>query len=168
MLDLLSTQRCRYRFLSGYFGRDLGKNCGHCSWCISKESVDVKIPPPSAVNLPECEPAFQQCISKGMRDPLAMAKFAYGMTSPALTGLKLYASNPQFGILEGKGCSFRDVVKLATEFMKKVPPIPRLDISRLQKESLPKLKEFATQRGLPVSGKKDDLIARLKLFQEKK
>ena len=39
-----------------------------------------------------CRDVFQVCQMRGIQDPLAIAKFACGMTSPGLTKVGLFSS----------------------------------------------------------------------------
>lgn len=36
VVDFVERRACKTKYLLDYFGEDLGKNCGHCQWCLDK------------------------------------------------------------------------------------------------------------------------------------
>ena len=99
VLDLVTSDFCRWYRLSDYFGEDLGGPCDNCSFCFDGESFELK--EPEARNVPAeiwqdlrdltREQAF-------LREPRAATRFLIGLSSPRLSRARL-SKHRLFGIL---------------------------------------------------------------------
>lgn len=87
---------CHTRRLVGYFGEDLGRPCGHCTFCRTGTALTL---PPAASPAPLPEPAVLATLRRDhpvLASPRAVARFLCGITSPALSRARL-GRHPLFG-----------------------------------------------------------------------
>jgi hypothetical protein len=89
ILQLITSEACFSRSLSQHFGDDLpdGKECGHCTWCLTHKAVVRPIPPPVLFNWT----AFNSILKAiDIRDDARLlARIAFGIKSPRIRSLKL-------------------------------------------------------------------------------
>ncbi len=101
VLDLIEHDGCQVALLCDHFGEQLHKPCGHCSWCLDgKSSVTLPGQASAAIDDQILQQAqqLQRKHPEALNDPIALARFLCGITSPALTRAKL-SSNALFGAL---------------------------------------------------------------------
>jgi len=163
VLEMISTKCCRYIFLSKHFGRQLMQDCGHCDWCLYKSSVTINRLKPIQLETSLCQKSFQACWNKGVKDATAITKFALGISSPLLTKSGLFTSHPYFGYLQEYGFTFSTVLEAAQDFVRNPPkPSSDIDVACVHTMNVQELKQALSSRKLPISGKKADLVDRLK------
>lgn len=100
MLQLITGEACFSRSLAQHFGDDLpdGKlECGHCTWCLTHKAVVQAKPPVIPFNDMAMKAVLGQIPDRD--DPRFLARFAFGISSPRLTQMKL-AKSPLFGSME--------------------------------------------------------------------
>ena len=93
VVDLVNHSGCKTRFLLNYFGEDLEKDCGHCSFCLQgenpplarEESVAATIDTDLTVELNSLREKFPEAL----QSPRQAARFLCGISSPRLTKAKL-------------------------------------------------------------------------------
>ena len=100
ILRLMQHDGCQVSALGGYFGEPLPQNCGHCSWCENERPIQVQeadappIDPQVWAQLERLRDEHRDVLS----EPQSVARFASGVSSPALTKAKL-SRHPLFGSL---------------------------------------------------------------------
>jgi RecQ zinc-binding len=97
MLKLITDKACFSRALAQHFGDNLpdGKReCGHCTWCMTKTAVVQQVPPPVKFNFPAFKAVLTQIPDRD--DARFLARIAFGITSPRGTMMKL-SKHPIFG-----------------------------------------------------------------------
>jgi ATP-dependent DNA helicase RecQ len=89
VVDLLAAETCLVRGLIGYFGEDLGRDCGHCGRCegdppvrLEREVADFAYPENDVAELRTQHP-------RALGAARQVARFLCGINSPALTTAKL-------------------------------------------------------------------------------
>lgn len=106
---------CLSRQLVGYFGEEMGEDCGSCSWCCG-ESAPGELSRESGGEIEDEDVAvIRELVGErrvALRTPRQLARFLCGITSPATTRAKL-TRDDRFGILEGQ--PFRDVLAFLGE-----------------------------------------------------
>lgn len=96
--DLLAGEGCLVRRLIGYFGEDLGRDCGHCGRCAGEPAVPLARPSGDATLtlLADELRALRAEHPRALGGPRQMTRFLCGITSPAITAAKL-GRHPRFG-----------------------------------------------------------------------
>jgi ATP-dependent DNA helicase RecQ len=93
---LLGGDGCLVRRLLGYFGEELGRDCGHCGRCEGEAAVTLERAA-AALDLPEAEiNALRADHPRALGSARQVARFLCGIGSPALTTAKL-TRHPNFG-----------------------------------------------------------------------
>ncbi len=97
VVELLAADGCLVRGLIGYFGEELGRDCGHCGRCagdspvrLERESEEFIFPEEELGELRAQHP-------RALGGARQVARFLCGISSPALTTAKL-TRHPQFGV----------------------------------------------------------------------
>ncbi len=114
VLDLVTKDGCQSGALARHFGEELGKPCGHCSFCRERKQ---RLPPATdAELLPEdfderAWDTLRAAHPNALGHPRQRARFLCGLTSPATTQAKL-SRNAMFGALESR--RFGDVLAWVT------------------------------------------------------
>jgi ATP-dependent DNA helicase RecQ len=102
VIDFARQGDCRWRYLAGYFGEDLGKPCGHCDACLGDASGDLDSGDPAEIDDRRAD-AVRELLAEAhapLATPRQMARFLAGLNSPATTRAKL-TRHPMFGRLAG-------------------------------------------------------------------
>ena len=103
VLELVTHDGCQANALAGYFGEQRVEPCGQCSFCRSGQRLHLEEPaaPPPLATRPEVTrlAELRQAHPAALGEPRQMARFACGLTSPALTAAKL-SRHPNFGVFE--------------------------------------------------------------------
>jgi len=101
VLDLVEHDGCQVAALCQHFGETLAGACGHCSWCLSRQTKTTLPPRPT----PEIDAAvFRRAAALRREHPdvlddtIALTRLLCGVSSPALSRAKL-SSHPLFGAL---------------------------------------------------------------------
>ncbi|MEX2176607.1 MAG: ATP-dependent DNA helicase RecQ [Pirellulaceae bacterium] len=101
VLRLVQYDGCQVAELCRHFGETLGRDCGHCSWCLN-DRRPVVLPERSAAGIDpgvlDAAQALRHEQPQLLGDLLALARLLCGVTSPALTKAKL-SSHALFGAL---------------------------------------------------------------------
>jgi ATP-dependent DNA helicase RecQ len=92
---LLGAEGCLVRGLVGYFGEELGRDCGHCGRCEGEPPVRLEREPVEFV-YPGDMAALRLQHPRALGGARQVARFLCGINSPALTTAKL-TRHPQFG-----------------------------------------------------------------------
>ncbi len=120
VLELATHNGCQMAHLAAHFGEELRRSCGHCSWCMNGHQpagYATRVYPyaplePAAID----EALWGQMLDvwhaqdEPINDARALARFAYGITSPRLTRSGL-SRHPLFGCLAH--IRFGDVLRRA-------------------------------------------------------
>ena len=99
ILELINHPGCKVRSLLGYFGEDLGRDCGHCEWCLTGQNNGIE-----RFNGAVSEVNFQaisDLMAEGhdsLATPRQLARFLCGLTSPASSRARL-GKHQAFGLL---------------------------------------------------------------------
>ena len=98
--DLITGQQCFARALAKHFGDtrpDGREECGHCTWCETHQPVELKKPP----QVPWDSKAFAAVLKAipERDDPRFLARVAFGISSPRVSGAKL-GKNSVFSSME--------------------------------------------------------------------
>jgi ATP-dependent DNA helicase RecQ len=109
VLDLVALNACQTAFLSTYFGEALDENCGHCSWCLKGEKIQlqrnlIEIPE----NIKQQIPALREEAGEALRFARDLSCFLCGVTTPKLSKARL-GKHALFGCLEQ--VMFKDVLQ---------------------------------------------------------
>ncbi len=103
VLDLCNHKGCKTEFLLNYFGEHLDADCGHCSFCLGGNSVDVVRKKAEMhlldAHLAELLTALKEQHPQALCTARQMARFLCGLPSPLLTRAKL-TKNDLFGRAE--------------------------------------------------------------------
>jgi hypothetical protein len=97
--DLVTGSQCFAFALAQHFGMALpsGKdNCGHCTFCLTKQPVVLPYKPTPPVDYEGIKKVLAACDVRD--DARFLARVAFGIKSPRVTSLKL-GNNPAFGSL---------------------------------------------------------------------
>jgi ATP-dependent DNA helicase RecQ len=96
--DLLAGEGCLVRRLIGYFGEELGRDCGHCGRCEGEPAVRLERPGgATTLDLSADELGVLRAEHpRALGGARQMTRFLCGITSPAITAAKL-ARHPRFG-----------------------------------------------------------------------
>ncbi|MBL4576637.1 MAG: RecQ family ATP-dependent DNA helicase [Opitutaceae bacterium] len=100
VIELLNVEDCKTRYLLEYFGEDLGKECGHCSYCETGK-VDQVRSVGRTLNSSE-QGQLDKFLKEGlfeMKTPREGARFLCGIFTPKLSRSQV-TRNPLFGALE--------------------------------------------------------------------
>lgn len=88
VLQLAALQSCHVNALAQHFGDTRHHTCGHCSWCLERQSVVLSTP-----SNPTIDPLIWQqacAISQPLlADPYVFSRFLCGISSPKLSRSKL-------------------------------------------------------------------------------
>jgi ATP-dependent DNA helicase RecQ len=101
VVELAEHPGCQVAMLCQYFGETRVKPCGHCTRCLG---YDRAATPRDGIAPPLDETIFAKALAVQrenlavLADPIVMARWLCGITSPALTKSKL-SSHPLFGAL---------------------------------------------------------------------
>lgn len=121
---LVTGKKCFARSLAEHFGDALpsdAQECGHCTWCLTHEPVQLKQPP----KVPWSAAAFNKILKTVPErdDPRYLARIAFGIGSPRVTQAKL-GKSPVFGLMED--CDFMVSEKKVVESPQWVLTFPDL------------------------------------------
>jgi ATP-dependent DNA helicase RecQ len=100
VVELAASPDCTVRQVLGYFGEDLGEDCGHCDRCLGEPRPPV---PPRVER--EVSPqeilAIEQLVAEqhaALRTPRQLARYLCGLSSPATSRARL-TRDSRFGSL---------------------------------------------------------------------
>lgn len=99
ILHLINHSGCKVRFLLRYFGEELGRDCGHCEWCLTGENSNIERT--LGVVTEEHFESISELVSRGydaLSTPRQLARFLCGLSSPATSRAKL-GKLDTFGLL---------------------------------------------------------------------
>ncbi len=103
VLALVTANHCQTNHLVAHFGEQRTTDCGHCSWCQTREAVVLppSRPAPDFARLidPGAFGALVSAHPKALGLPRQQARFLCGLTSPATTKAKL-SKHALMGALE--------------------------------------------------------------------
>lgn len=101
VIELIELDRCQVASLCRHFGKPLENDCGHCSWCIGKNSASLggRSEPSLSEEALEKINSAKTDFSGQLKDNIQIARFLCGLSSPAISRAKLQR-NPLFGCLE--------------------------------------------------------------------
>ena len=110
ILEFIEGSSCHTRRLVGYFGQDLGRDCGHCAGC--RDRAPLRLPPATpAAPLPDAEVlAALRREHPVLKPARTMARFLCGISSPALAKARL-GRHPMYG--SAADADFREVLARA-------------------------------------------------------
>lgn len=114
VVDWVSLDRCQTSALAERFENALSADCGHCSWCESRQAV-VFTPRSDAVPTAQWVSgvmALQQSHSQVLASPVELARVLCGLSSPAISRAKLHGHD-LFGCCES--ISYPTVLKAVSE-----------------------------------------------------
>ncbi|HHB76788.1 MAG TPA: RecQ family ATP-dependent DNA helicase [Desulfobulbus sp.] len=93
VVDMVNHSGCKTRFLLNYFGEDLEKDCGHCSFCLDGENTALVREESIAATLDEglIEElnSLREKFPEALQSPRQAARFLCGISSPRLIKAKL-------------------------------------------------------------------------------
>jgi hypothetical protein len=98
VLKLVTDRQCFATSLSKHFGDELpnGKTeCGHCTWCETREAVELIKPPPIEWDHARFKAVLDAVSVRD--DARFLARVAFGIVSPRVSQMKLNYGNPIFG-----------------------------------------------------------------------
>jgi RecQ zinc-binding len=101
MLGLITGSACFSRNLAEHFGDTITggkKDCGHCTWCLTKRPVPLAKPPLKPFNMAPFNKILLEVSARD--DARFLAKIAFGISSPRITAMKLGGTNPLFGSMD--------------------------------------------------------------------
>jgi ATP-dependent DNA helicase RecQ len=101
VVELAEHPGCQVALLCRYFGETLVKPCGHCTRCLGYDRAAAprdRIAPPLDETILVAALAVQRDNFAVLADPVVMARWLCGITSPTLAKSKL-SSHPLFGAL---------------------------------------------------------------------
>jgi ATP-dependent DNA helicase RecQ len=101
VLALIEHAGCQVRRLGEHFGEELGRNCGHCSWCLSGATTVLPSQESAAIDSHVIQRglALARQRAEVFPDPVALARFLCGVSSPAIARARL-SSHELFGSLD--------------------------------------------------------------------
>jgi ATP-dependent DNA helicase RecQ len=94
--ELLGARECLVRGLIGYFGEDLGRDCGHCGRCEGDTPVRLERESAEFVYPADELAVLRSQHTRALGGARQTARFLCGITSPALATAKLNR-HPLFG-----------------------------------------------------------------------
>jgi hypothetical protein len=100
MLNLITGEACFAGALAQHFGDSLpgGKQeCGQCTWCLTHRAIVQQAPPPVPFNAKAFNAILEAVPFRD--DARLLARLAFGIASPRLTGLKM-TRHALFGSME--------------------------------------------------------------------
>ena len=99
VLDLATSNFCRWYRLCDYFGEDLGQACESCSFCFDGEAFEIEEPDAAEV-APEIWQDLRELAQEYpfLKDPRSATRFLVGLRSPVLSKARL-GGHRLFGIL---------------------------------------------------------------------
>ncbi len=93
VVEMVNHAGCKTRFLMSYFGEDIKKDCGHCSFCLNGENTPMERDKAGAERLDAALlkelHALREHYTEALRTPRQMARFLCGISSPLLIRNKL-------------------------------------------------------------------------------
>ncbi|HHD64626.1 MAG TPA: RecQ family ATP-dependent DNA helicase, partial [Desulfobulbaceae bacterium] len=93
VVDMVNHSGCRTGFLLNYFGEDLEKDCGHCSFCLDGENTALVREESVAATLDsqriEQLNNLRKKFPEALQSPRQAARFLCGISSPRLIRTKL-------------------------------------------------------------------------------
>ena len=102
VLDLIELADCQVNALAAYFGETRDAPCGHCTFCKTGKAQRLpptpEIPPPAPEILAQINQLRREN-PEALTEPRQVARFACGLSSPALTRHKL-SRHSLFGVWE--------------------------------------------------------------------
>jgi ATP-dependent DNA helicase RecQ len=101
VVELAQHPGCQVALLCEYFGETRVKPCGHCTRCLGHDRAATpcdRIAPPLDESIFAAALAVQRANLSVLADPVVMARWLCGISSPALSKSKL-SSHPLFGSL---------------------------------------------------------------------
>jgi ATP-dependent DNA helicase RecQ len=101
VVELAHHPGCQVALLCQYFGEKPVKPCGHCTRCLGRDRAatpHVRTAPPLDETIFAAALAVQRANLPVLADPVVMARWLCGISSPALSKSKL-SSHPLFGAL---------------------------------------------------------------------
>jgi ATP-dependent DNA helicase RecQ len=101
VVELAHHPGCQVALLCQYFGEKPVKPCGHCTRCLGRDRAatpNVRTAPPLDETIFAAALAVQRANLPVLADPIVMARWLCGISSPALSKSKL-SSHPLFGAL---------------------------------------------------------------------
>jgi ATP-dependent DNA helicase RecQ len=96
VVKLLGAKCCLVRGLIGYFGEDLGRDCGHCGRCEGDPPIALERPDADFVYADDQLRELRAKHPRALGAARQVARFLCGINSPALTTAKL-TREPAFG-----------------------------------------------------------------------
>ena len=93
---LAGGEGCLVRRLLGYFGEDLGHDCGHCGPCAGDHPVRLTRAHAAVALSREELNALRTEQPRALASARQLARFLCGITSPAIAAAKL-TRHPRFG-----------------------------------------------------------------------
>jgi ATP-dependent DNA helicase RecQ len=96
VVELLGGKGCLVRGLVGYFGEDLGRDCGHCGRCAGEPPIILEQPDAEFVYPEEELRELRAAHPRALAVARQIARFLCGINSPALSAAKL-TRHPAFG-----------------------------------------------------------------------
>lgn len=97
VVELLAAEGCLVRGLIGYFGEELGRDCGHCGRCAGDPPVRLERESDEFIFSEEELAALQAQHPRALGGARQVARFLCGISSPALSTAKL-TRHPNFGV----------------------------------------------------------------------
>jgi len=93
---------CLTRRLVGYFGEELGQDCGHCGPCLGDPTAPVprSVPPELTASDRELVQSVASESHPALVHPRQLTRFLCGLRSPATSGRKGLQRDRRFGSLE--------------------------------------------------------------------
>ncbi|MBW3630205.1 MAG: RecQ family ATP-dependent DNA helicase [Gemmatimonadetes bacterium] len=105
IVELITHDGCQTAFLLSYFGEELARPCGHCTYCASGRAAvlpPLRDPPP--LEMVVDRRTLSEVVAthaSALGDARQQARFLCGLTSPAITRAKL-SRHPLSGALTGR------------------------------------------------------------------
>lgn len=103
-VDWITLNECQTSALTARFDSPLGKNCGHCSWCENKKSVqmDNRLSLEPDTSVVEQAQGLKARYNGTINSPVELARILCGLSSPAISRAKLQ-KEALFGSCESIG-----------------------------------------------------------------
>ena len=103
VVEMVNHAGCKTRFLMSYFGEDIKKECGHCSFCLNGENAPIERDTAGAERLDSALlkklQALREHYTEALQTPRQMTRFLCGISSPLLIKNKL-GKHELFGTCE--------------------------------------------------------------------